>query len=108
MKEVAQLVVTTIFEAQEDGAIDMDDLEDKVLTLVATLVDAVVPTGPLDPLDDQLIRAGLEAMVDATKDLLKPDPAKIRKRAQRARDRGHDKVADNREKRAGRVEARQS
>ena len=107
--EVEQLAVSAVEDWLEDGEIESD----KAVDLLADGLDALLPLDLLLPgalgkvaeeWDDKLVHTIAEALVKA----FRLDPDKIEKRAQRAEDRGHDKVAARRRRRAERVRKRQA
>jgi len=113
LEDIAEQSIDSISDALEGGYIGEADARELVIDVVSLVVDAIIPTGKLDPVDDAIIRSGISAAVQSIErvvsDLgvtLRRDPARIRARAQRARDRGHGRVAERRERRAARVESR--
>lgn len=95
--------------ALKDGRIDLDEFVVEATDLTAPLVDALVPTGPLDPLDDALIKQGVEFLLSEAAELVtrlsRPDTeaklARVRRRLARAREKGLDR-------RVKRLEAREA
>lgn len=106
--DAGEQATSTLFGALRDGRISDDELELIVNELLAKAVDAVLPTGPIDPIDDPLIRAGVAGLYEVAVEALERDPSKMRERADRVRQRGNPDRAKRIEDRAARLEARRA
>jgi hypothetical protein len=95
--------------ALSDGSITQDEALSELARIVALVLDALIPTGPLDPYDDEAIRAGTQRAISGISavvtDALTRDPERMRARADELEARNPDRAARIRA-RADRVEAR--
>lgn len=91
-----------------DGRFTPEELEEALVEVLTATVDAVIPTGPIDPVDDDLIRAGVAGVYRAIADALERDPTRMRARATKVLARGNEARAKRIEARAAALEARRA
>lgn len=89
-----------------DGHLTDEELEAALVGVVAASLDAVIPTGVFDPVDDAVIHGGVAGVYRVVADALERDPARMRARAARARARGQEDRAKRIEERAAKVAER--
>jgi hypothetical protein len=106
--DAADQGVGLLFESLRDGKVTDEELEDLVRELLSTSIDAAIPTGPFDAVDDDLIRGGVEHVYEFVADALERNPDRMRARAQRVRSRGNEARAKRIEDRAAQVAARRA
>lgn len=106
LAETASHGLRAVVRALGDGQISAEEGEQILVDLVAEAVDAALPTGPLDPLDDQVIHQLTAAGVGVVVQLLpRPSAQELRERAKRATRKGRDRRAARLARRAARLEA---
>ena len=95
--------------ALDDGHISREEALAELARMIAVVLDALLPTGPVDPYDDPVIRAGVERVVvriaDVVADAVQRDPDAMRARADEIEARNPERAARIRA-RADRVEGR--
>lgn len=107
IKSATEIGVLQLVAGLRDGTLSADELENAIVEVVSVAIDAAIPTGPLEAFDDAVIRAGVVAVYRVAAELLERDPARMRRRAERLRDRGRSREADALEQRAAEVAERQ-
>lgn len=107
IKSATEIGVLQLVAGLRDGTLSADELEDAIVEVVSVAIDAAIPTGPLEAFNDAVIRAGVVAVYRVAAELLERDPARMRRRAERLRDRGRSREADALEQRAAEVAERQ-
>lgn len=107
IKSATEVGVLQLVAGLRDGTLSADELENAIVEVVSVAIDAAIPTGPLEAFNDAVIRAGVVAVYRVAAELLERDPARMRRRAERLRDRGRSREADALEQRAAEVAERQ-
>lgn len=97
-----------LLAALRDGHLTEVELEEAIVGVVSASLDAVISTGPFDPVDDGVIHGGVAEVYRVVADALERDPSRMRSRAAKARARGNETRAKRIEERAARVEARRA
>lgn len=93
-----------LLDAVADGQITAEEAQ----ALVADAIDDLVPTGPLDAVDDSAILAAVKVVWDAVKTIdLTRDPVKLRARADVAESKGKADRAARLRAAADRIAARE-
>jgi hypothetical protein len=105
--DAAEFGIVQLIAKLRDGKMSHDELEEALVDLASETIDAAIPTGPLEVLDDAVIRAGVVTVYRFAAKLLDRDPVNMRKRAARMRARGNEDRADELEQHAAVVAERQ-
>ncbi len=110
LEDLVDDAVEQVSDGLADGRLSSHEARALLVDVVAGVVDAAIPTGPLDPVDDAVWSAVVGAVAGAVERIgravARRDPLRIRQRADRAELRGNTKRAQRRRNRADRIERR--
>ena len=106
--EIGEVAVGAVVELIEDTKIDPD----RAVDLLSATLDALVPLnllipGPLGDLAENVDDTIFDELAKVLHKAFTLDPDKLEMRAEQAEEKGHEKLASRRRKRAVRVRKRQ-
>jgi len=111
MLDASEAAVDAVVDGVRDGFLEANEGRDILVDLLAGLADALIPTGPADPFDDDLIRTGVDKALEAAEAAIgkvaRRDPVRMRERAASLTAKGKISRAERLLERAAKVEARQ-
>lgn len=79
--------IRAVLDDLEEGHLTAAAAERHILKAVAELIDAAVPTGPFDDLDDSVIEDAVFKAWEAAKDWLTVEPDELREKADKLEER---------------------